>query len=68
MLFFFCVHAYGKYFPLWSLALVLAGFGLSMEFAQAMTKYRQADGWDILANSGGILVVWLFILCYRRVK
>ena len=68
MLFFFCEHAYGNRFPSWSLALVLAGFGLSMEFAQSMTTYRHADGWDMLANSTGILLVWLLMLWHRRAK
>jgi VanZ family protein len=66
LLFFFCEHAYSNRFPLWLLALVLACFGLSMEFAQSMTSYRQADGWDMLANSTGILLVWLLILWHRR--
>jgi glycopeptide antibiotics resistance protein len=66
LLFFFCANAYNNRFPLWLLALVLAGFGLSMELAQSMTSYRYADGWDMLANSTGILLVWLFMLWYRR--
>lgn len=66
LLFFFCAHAYSNRFPLWLLALVLAGFGLSMELAQSMTSYRQADGWDMLANSTGILLVWLLMLWHRR--
>ena len=66
LLFFFCAHAYSNRFPLWLLALVLACFGLSMELAQSMTSYRQAEGWDMLANSTGILVVWLLILWRRR--
>jgi VanZ family protein len=68
LLFFFCEHAYSNRFPLWLLALVLACFGLSMEFAQSMTSYRQADGWDMLANSTGILLVWLLMLWHRRAK
>ena len=66
LLFFFCAHAYSNRFPLWLLALVLAGFGLSMELAQSMTSYRQAEGWDMLANSTGILLVWLLMLWHRR--
>jgi VanZ family protein len=68
MLFFLCANAYSNRFSLWLLALVLAGFGLSMEIAQSMTSYRQADGWDMLANATGILVVWLLMLSYRRAK
>ena len=66
LLLFFCGHAYSNRFPLWLLALVLACFGLSMELAQSMTSYRQADGWDMLANSTGIFLVWLFITWRRR--
>ncbi|MGB0449118.1 MAG: VanZ family protein [Porticoccaceae bacterium] len=66
LLFFCCVHAYSNRFPLWLLALVLACFGLSMELAQSMTSYRRADGWDMLANATGILMVWLLILWRRR--
>lgn len=68
LLFFFCEHAYGNRLPLWLLALVLAAFGLSMEFAQSMTTYRHADGWDMLANASGIVAVWMFMLWRRRVK
>ncbi len=68
LLFFSCEHAYSNRFPLWLLALVLVGFGLSMEFAQSMTTYRHADGWDMLANATGILVVWMLMLWHRRAK
>lgn len=66
LLFFFCVQGYSNRFPVWLLALVVACFGLSMELAQSMTSYRHADGWDMLANSTGILLVWLFMLWHRR--
>jgi VanZ family protein len=66
LLLFFCAHAYSNRFPLWLLALVLACFGLSMEFAQSLTTYRQAEGWDMLANSTGILLVWLLMHWHRR--
>lgn len=66
LLFFFCAHGYSSRFPLWLLALVLACFGLSMELAQSMTSYRQAEGWDMLANSAGILLVWVLMLWHRR--
>ena len=68
VLFFVCEHAYSNRFPLWALALVLAGFGLSMELAQSMTTYRQAEGWDMLANITGILIVWLLMLWHRKAK
>jgi VanZ family protein len=66
LLFFCSVQAYGNRFPLWLLALLMACFGLSMELAQSMTSYRQADGWDMLANATGILLVWLLMLWHRR--
>ena len=66
LLFFCSVQAYSHRLPLWLLALVMASFGLSMEFAQSMTSYRQAEGWDMLANASGILLVWLLMLWQRR--
>ena len=68
LLFFLSVQAFSHRCPKWSLALVLAAFGLSMELAQSMTSYRQADGWDMLANTAGILIVWLLMLGQRREK
>jgi glycopeptide antibiotics resistance protein len=68
LLFFCCAQAYSNRFSLWLLALVLVGFGFSMEFAQSMTAYRFADGWDMLANSTGILIVWALMLWQRRAR
>ncbi|MDG1818417.1 MAG: VanZ family protein [Porticoccaceae bacterium] len=68
LLFFVCARGYSNRFPLWALALVLAGFGLSMELAQSMTTYRHADGWDMLANTTGILLVWPLTLLHRKAE
>lgn len=68
LLFFLSVQAFSHRCPKWSLALVLVAFGLSMELAQSMTSYRQADGWDMLANTAGILIVWLLMAGERVVK
>ena len=65
-LFFLCASAYGCRYSLALLALVLAGFGLSMEVAQSMTTYRQGDHWDMLANISGILAVWALMAWRRR--
>ena len=61
LLFCLSVQAFSHRCPKWSLALLLVAFGLSMELAQSMTSYRQADVWDMLANTAGILIVWLLM-------
>ena len=61
LLFFLSVQAFSHRCPKWTLALILVAFGLGMEFAQSLTSYRYADGWDMLANTAGILIVWLLM-------
>ena len=68
ILYFLAVQAYGHRVPLWLLALVLVVFGLSMELAQSMTSYRYGDPWDSLANSLGILGIWLIVSLRRKFR
>jgi len=68
LLFFICARAYGHRYHFAVLALVLAGFGLSMEIAQSMTTYRQADAWDMLANTSGIVAIWVLMAWRRRAR
>ena len=65
-LYFLAVQAYGHRVPLWLLAAVLVIFGLSMELAQSMTSYRFGDPWDLLANTVGVVVIWLVFSARRR--
>jgi VanZ family protein len=65
-LYFLAAQAYGDRLSLWLLAIILVLFGLSMEFAQSMTGYRYADLWDALANSAGILSIWIILMVRRR--
>ncbi|MDG1813828.1 MAG: VanZ family protein [Porticoccaceae bacterium] len=65
-LYFLAVQAYGHRVPLWLLAAVLVIFGLSMELAQSMTSYRFGDPWDLLANTVGVMVIWLVFSARRR--
>jgi glycopeptide antibiotics resistance protein len=39
---------------------------LSLEIAQSMTSYRYGDFWDFVANSAGVIAVWLLLLVRRR--
>ncbi len=65
-LYYFAVRAYGFRFPLWLLAVALVMFGLGIEFVQSLTGYRFGDPWDLLANTSGILVIWLAFNLRRR--
>ena len=65
VLFFICARAYGHHYPLLLLAAVLAAFGAGMEAAQSMTAYRQAEVWDMVANTSGIVAVWA-VMAWRR--
>lgn len=66
ILYFLAVQAYGYRVPLWLLAAVLVAFGLSMELAQSMTSYRYGDPWDSLANSLGVVAIWLVVSLRRK--
>ena len=61
-LYFIAVQAYGSSFSLLLLAIMVIGFGLSLEIAQSMTSYRYGDIWDFVANSIGVIAVWLLLL------
>ena len=61
LLFFLSLQAFSHRCPRWSLAFVLVVFGLGIEFLQSLTSYRHGDGWDMLANTAGILIVWLLV-------
>jgi len=39
-------------------ALGLLGLGLTLEWLQGLTGYRQASGLDMLANGAGVLLGW----------
>jgi VanZ family protein len=65
-LYFLAVQAFGHRVPLWLLAALLVIFGLSMELAQSMTSYRFGDPWDLLANTVGVVVIWLVFSARRR--
>ena len=65
-LYFIAVQAYGSSFSLLLLAVMVMGFGLSLEIAQSMTSYRYGDFWDFVANSAGVIAVWLLLLVRRR--
>ena len=41
----------------WALAFI--AMGIALEFAQGMTAYRSFDGFDMLANTVGVLLGWL---------
>ena len=58
---FLSLQAFSHRCPRWFLALVLVVFGLGIEFLQSLTSYRHGDGWDMLANTAGILIVWLLV-------
>ncbi|MGB2054267.1 MAG: VanZ family protein [Porticoccaceae bacterium] len=65
-LYFIAVQAYGRSFSLLLLAIMVIGFGLSLEIAQSMTSYRYGDIWDFVANSIGVIAVWLLLLMRGR--
>ena len=65
-LYFLVVQAYGHRLPLWLLVIVIVAFGLCMELAQSMTSYRYGDPWDLLANTVGVVVIWLVFSARRR--
>jgi len=65
-LYFIAVQAYGSSFSLLLLAIMVIGFGLSLEIAQSMTSYRYGDIWDFVANSIGVIAVWLLLLMRGR--
>jgi VanZ family protein len=46
--------------PAWALALGLLAYGLSMEFAQSLTPSRSASLLDVVADSLGVAVGWLW--------
>lgn len=66
MLYFLAVQAYGYRVPLWLLAAVIVGFGLFMEVVQSMTSYRYGDPWDLLANTMGVVIIWLAFSMHRK--
>ena len=65
-LYFIAVQAYDRSFSLLLLAIMVIGFGLSLEIAQSMTSYRYGDIWDFVANSIGVIAVWLLLLMRGR--
>ncbi|MHB1214234.1 MAG: VanZ family protein [Thiobacillus sp.] len=44
----------------WRLAAAVVLFGVMIELLQGLTPARQPDVLDALANSGGVLLGWLF--------
>ncbi|MCV6638351.1 VanZ family protein [Candidatus Albibeggiatoa sp. nov. NOAA] len=42
--------------------------GLSVELLQSLTSTRHADGWDMLANSVGVLFAWFISQRYFSKK
>jgi VanZ family protein len=40
-------------------ALVFIAMGIALEFAQGMIAYRSFDGFDMLADTAGVLLGWL---------
>ncbi len=46
--------------PAWALALGLLAYGVSIEIAQSLTPSRSASLLDLLADSAGIAVGWLW--------
>jgi hypothetical protein len=44
-----------------NLALLLLAFGVGIEVAQSFTPDREASVFDVLADSAGIVLGWLFI-------
>ncbi len=57
---FFTVWFGGVVAPgrMWQVALLLLGYGIAIEGAQALTPYRQAEALDVAADAGGILLGW----------
>ncbi|MFK8084077.1 MAG: VanZ family protein [Granulosicoccus sp.] len=47
------------------LVIGLTGLGVSIEFVQGTTGYRQFDVMDMVANTSGVLLAWA--LAYTRV-
>ena len=43
----------------WRLALAVVLFGIAIELLQGLTPDRQPDVFDVLANTGGVLLGWL---------
>lgn len=43
---------------MWRVALLLLGYGIAIEGAQALTPYRQAEFLDVGADASGILLGW----------
>ena len=52
------------------IALILIGYGIVIEVMQgSLTIYRQPDGWDVLANTIGVLCGCLcFALFFKKFK
>jgi VanZ family protein len=44
----------------WKLAIAVVLFGIAIELLQGLTPARQPDVFDALANTGGVLLGWLF--------
>lgn len=57
LMLWFC-QAYQKLAHRILLALLLVAMGVSMEFLQRMTGYREFDYVDMLANATGVLLAW----------
>ena len=57
---FFAVWFGGVVAPdrMWRVALLLLGYGIAIEGAQALTPYRQAEFLDVGADASGILLGW----------
>ena len=51
------IQAYQNKFSLWLLAACLLTFGLLVEVLQYFSGYREAEIWDFVANTLGVLMV-----------
>jgi len=60
MLWFTQVYVRGAF---WVLALYFISMGICLELLQSLTSYRSMEIVDMIANTAGVVLGWIFAVC-----